>query len=316
MKKKDVSTINDSVYNKLDENVGTIIDSIKQVDARNDPIKETHIVDGIITLSIGVGSLEPAVIGIRIIGQGSSQINTNLVTNIGTNLVTNVLKKSNEHFFNTNSSRLNTFQSEAFVIGLQDESVEGSRNIICTSRDSRNIRGNHISRIDTPGVNKDIWSVIDTTSKVLSCTDNVDKFYTIVHSSTTQERNMELLRIKEVGVKIIFSELRKKPNPSVRVNLADSVLSEIPRFITPGQPTVETADIQNVNFVTSTRAKNLNGLQKGTGMDDNLGKTHDFETIRKTTDYRNHIKNLEIETREVFDRETWRPENIQLSGWR
>ena len=62
MKNKDVSTINDSVYNDYDEHVDTIRDSSKQVDPRNDPIKETHIVNGVRTLSIGVGSLEPAAI--------------------------------------------------------------------------------------------------------------------------------------------------------------------------------------------------------------------------------------------------------------
>ena len=46
-------------------------------------------------------------------------------------------------------------------------------------------------------------------------------------------------------------------------------------------------------------------------MDDRLGKTHDFEIMSKMTAYRNHIKNSEIETREVFERETWIPENIQ-----
>ena len=153
MKNKDVSTISYSVYNESDEHVDTIIDSVKQVDVRNDPIKETHIVNGISTLSIGVRYLEPAVIGIVIIGQGVSQINTNLVPNIVTNLVTNVLTNSSEQLFNTNSSRLNTFQSEAFVIGLQDDSVKGNMRIIFTSRDSRNSRGNH-SRIGTPGVNE------------------------------------------------------------------------------------------------------------------------------------------------------------------
>ena len=68
MKNIDVSTISDSIYNYSDEHVDTIIDSIKQVDARYDPIKETHIVERVSTLSIGVGSLEPAVIGIGIIG--------------------------------------------------------------------------------------------------------------------------------------------------------------------------------------------------------------------------------------------------------
>ena len=44
MKKKDVSTISDSVYNELYEHVDTISDSSKQVDASNEPIKDTHIV--------------------------------------------------------------------------------------------------------------------------------------------------------------------------------------------------------------------------------------------------------------------------------
>ena len=57
MKKKYVSTINDSVYNESDEHVDTISDSRKQVDPRNNPIKETHIVDGVRILSIGVGYL-------------------------------------------------------------------------------------------------------------------------------------------------------------------------------------------------------------------------------------------------------------------
>ena len=39
MKKKYVSTINDSVYNESNEHVDTISDSIKQVDPRNNPIK-------------------------------------------------------------------------------------------------------------------------------------------------------------------------------------------------------------------------------------------------------------------------------------
>ena len=52
IKNKDVSTINDSVYTESDEHVDTIIDFIKQLDARNDPIKETHIVKGFSTLSI------------------------------------------------------------------------------------------------------------------------------------------------------------------------------------------------------------------------------------------------------------------------
>ena len=46
----DVLKINDSVYYESDEHVYMISDSSKQVDARNEPIKETHIFDGISNL--------------------------------------------------------------------------------------------------------------------------------------------------------------------------------------------------------------------------------------------------------------------------
>ena len=58
MKKKYVSTINDSVYYESDEHVDMISDSDKQVDPRNDPIAETHIVDRVHTLSVRVGLSE------------------------------------------------------------------------------------------------------------------------------------------------------------------------------------------------------------------------------------------------------------------
>ena len=38
--------------------------------------------------------------------------------------------------------------------------------------------------------------------------------------------------------------------------------------------------------------------------DDRMAHTHDVETMNKTKSYRNHIKNSEIETRNVFERET------------
>ena len=47
MKKIDVSTIRDSVYNEFNEHMDTKSDSSKQVDARNEPIKENHIVNRI-----------------------------------------------------------------------------------------------------------------------------------------------------------------------------------------------------------------------------------------------------------------------------
>ena len=105
------------VYYESDELVDTISYSSKQVDARNNPIKETHIVDRVCNLSVGVGYLNPAIIVIVIIGQGITQLITNGDRDIGTNLATNVLTNYSKKLFNTNSSRLNTLQSEAFVIG-------------------------------------------------------------------------------------------------------------------------------------------------------------------------------------------------------
>ena len=69
-KKKDVETINDSVYYESYEHTDTISDSSKQVDASNNPITDTHIVEGIDNLSVVIVSVETAVIGVVIIGQG------------------------------------------------------------------------------------------------------------------------------------------------------------------------------------------------------------------------------------------------------
>ena len=74
---------------------------------------------------------------------------------------------------------------------------------------------------------------------------------------------------------------------------------------------MEAVDIRNLYYISATRTKNCYGLRRSTDRDDRLGYTHDFETMSETTAYRNHIKNPEIETREVFERETSIPENIQ-----
>ena len=62
MKKKEVSTINNSVYYESDEHADTISDSSKPVDSSNEPITDNQIVEGINNLSVGIVSVEPAVI--------------------------------------------------------------------------------------------------------------------------------------------------------------------------------------------------------------------------------------------------------------
>ena len=176
-----------------------------------------------------------------------------------------------------------------------------------TPIDGRNIRGNNISRIDTPGMNKNVWGVIDTTSNVLSDANNVKKFDTHVQSSTTQEKNLESSLIEEVVMKSIFSELGTKTKSSVRVNLAKSVLSKSPNFKRLDHTPIETADIRNLECIRTTRSNNCNGFRRSVDRDCRLGYTHAFETMSETTAYRIHIKNLEIETREVFEQETSSP---------
>ena len=95
-------------------------------------MKNTHIVDRVCNLSVGFISVEPSVIGVGIIGQGITQGVINRGTNIGRNLVTNVLTNSGEILLDTNTFQLNTLQSEAFLIGPQDKSVESNRKNICT----------------------------------------------------------------------------------------------------------------------------------------------------------------------------------------
>ena len=106
MKNENLSTINDSVYYELDENVDTISDLKKTVDASNDPITDTHIVEGINNLSVGIVSAEPAVIGFGIIRHGITQGVINGSTDIGSNIVTEILMNSSKQLLETNTFKL------------------------------------------------------------------------------------------------------------------------------------------------------------------------------------------------------------------
>ena len=290
MKKKGVSTINDSVYYESGEHVDTISDSNKQVEPINDPIQETHIVDRFRILSVRIGLFEPAVV-------------------IGGSIrpVTNVLDDSRVELPLDSLSPLNTNQSKAFVFGSQFKSVGVNRNILnCTSLDSRNIWQNN-SWIGTPRVNKGIFSPscdLTKTSRLWSCTGSIDPLDTSIHGSATQKTNSGLSCIEKDGVKSVLGEIVPDLDPIKRVNLANSVLSESPKFKSLGLPDVVATDIHNIDFVSSSRVNSLSGTQKNNVTPFRMGCTHDFETMSETTAYRNHIKNSDIETREVFEQET------------
>ena len=134
--------------------------------------------------------------------------------------------------------------------------------------------------------------------------------YGNVDGSATQERYLDLSCIEKVGVKSVLGEIVPDLDPSKQVNLANYVLSESPKFKSLGLPAIDATDKGNLDFVPSTRANSLSGTRKDNVSPSRLGYTHDFETIIQTTSYRNHVKNYELETGEVFERET---ENIPLT---
>ena len=116
MKKEKVSKINDLVYYESDEHADTMSDSIKHVDASNIKITDTHIVEGVNNLSVGIVSVDPAVIGVGIIGRGIDQGVISGITSIVKNIVTDISLDYSKQLFETNTFQLNPLQSETLVI--------------------------------------------------------------------------------------------------------------------------------------------------------------------------------------------------------
>ena len=79
-------------------------------------------------------------------------------------------------------------------------------------------------------------------------------------------------------------------DPSIRVNLVNSVPSESPKCKNLGLPTFDATDIRNIGFPSSTRAKSLNGTRRDNFRGARLGYRHDFERMSETIAYSNHIK--------------------------
>ena len=114
-------------------------------------------------------------------------------------------------------------------------------------------------------------------------------------------------------MKSLPGEIVTDLDPIKRVNLASYVLSEIPKFINFGLPFLNSTDQQKSVFAPSTRAKTLNGTGRENFNSNWLAYSHGFERVRETTVYSNHIKNSELETRQVFERENIQTKNIPLT---
>ena len=84
------------------------------------------------------------------------------------------------------------------------------------------------------------------------------------------------------------------------MNLANSTIIEPPKLVPFGHPPMETDNLGNV----ATRIENSGRIWRRTVRYDRMAKTHDIETISKNIAYRKHIRDLEFENREVFEKET------------
>ena len=112
------------VYYESDEHADPISYLSKQVDASNKPIRDTHIVEGVNNLSVGIVSVKPAVIGVGIIGQVITQGVISGRTSIVKNIVTDISSDSSKQLLEMNTFQLNSLQSKTLVIGSQDESMK------------------------------------------------------------------------------------------------------------------------------------------------------------------------------------------------
>ena len=116
-----------------------------------------------------------------------------------------------------------------------------------------------------------------------------------------------------MGLKSIPGEIVTDLDPSKRVNLASSVLSESPKFINFALLSFNATGKPNSVFVPSTIAKSLNVTERVKLNDNWLASSHGFERVGKTRAYSNNIKNSGLETRQVFERENIQTENIPLT---
>ena len=95
------------------------------------------------------------------------------------------------------------------------------------------------------------------------------------------------------------------------MNLANSLSIESPKLVHFGHLPIETNYVGNLlDGIVATRIDNSNGIYMRTDREYRMVHTHDVETISKKIAYRKHIRDLEFETREVFERETSN-ENIE-----
>ena len=120
-------------------------------------------------------------------------------------------------------------------------------------------------------------------------------------------------KFTSLGKIILPGEVVTDLDPSKQMNIANSVLREIEKFIDFGLSSFNAADKPNSAFAPSTRAESLNRTRGGRLKGDWLACSHGFVRVSETKAYSNLIQNSKLETRQVLEQEKILAENIPLT---
>ena len=114
------------------------------------------------------------------------------------------------------------------------------------------------------------------------------------------------MRIEEVSLESICPKIIKELNSSERMNLANSLLVQTPKLVSFGHPPMETYNVgHRSNRSVATRVVDQDGIWRPTDRYVRTAPTNgDIETISEKLVFRKYSKDLEFETRKVFEHET------------
>ena len=161
------------------------------------------------------------------------------------------------------------------------------------------------SRIVAPGMNEDISSRKDVQSTIQSDVGEADKVDTAVQQYLSDKWNAAPLQIVEGSPKSIFREIVEKSDLSERMNLANSLSVQTPELVLLRHMPMQTYNVgKQRGGGVATRIADQDGIWRPTLSDIKTALTHgDVETRSEKLAYRKFIKDLEFETRQVFERE-------------
>ena len=252
----------------------------KQVETSKEPIKDTHVHN----TSVGTTNVDPVVTGVVIIERGGPRaISGGSITQImihgapsiiSSNVITHVLTDSSEMILKSDSFPFNPLKSKTLVIAPLTEPFLTSDRDVRTSIEIGDSRPDH-GRINTPFVNKNIWSRDDTFG-VRSDVGELDKLNTAVQRSLTDKRNTESSQIEESSLESICPKIIKESNSNERMNLANSLGIETPKLVSFGHPPMQTDNVGHlIDGIVTTRVVNQNRIWRPTERDVRMAPTHD-----------------------------------------